>query len=102
MPDATATADRIRDDADAPLRLPSAALQLCRDAEARLKITSRAVDKGITRLGAKGVDDLAEKLGYKRLAFYRLRVGQGRISLDEAAALAKRIGLSFVDTFERV
>lgn len=102
MPDAQMSTVSIPNDADRPLRLSGAALQLCRDAEARLKLTPHAVEHGIRRFSAKGVDDLAEKLGYTRLAFYRLRTGQNcRISLEEAVALADRFGLPFTRTFER-
>lgn len=103
MLDADVAEARIPTDADAPLRLSDAALQLCRDAEARLKLADSAVQHGIRRYGARGVDDLATKLGYTRLAFYRLRTGRDcRISLIEAAALASKLGLPFTRAFERV
>lgn len=102
MPDANGTAVDIRPDASTPLKLPPAALQLCRDAKARLKVTDAAVAHGKRKFDTDRVDDLADKLGYTRLAFYRLRTGRGcRISIEEAAALADKLGLSFTRTFER-
>jgi hypothetical protein len=102
MPDANGTAVDIRPDAPPSLKLPPAALHLCRDAKARLKVTAAAVERGKRKFGTESVDDLAVKLGYTRLAFYRLRTGRGcRISIEEAAALANKLDLSFTRTFER-
>lgn len=103
MSDAATNGTCIQEDAETPFRLPAAALQMVRDAKARLKLADTAVQHGMRRFDARSVDDLGVKLGYTRLAFYRLRTGRDcRISLVEAATLAQKLGLPFTRTFERV
>jgi DNA-binding Lrp family transcriptional regulator len=72
------------------------------DASERFKLSEDAVRRGMRRLQVRGVDALGERLGYKRLAFYRLRTGKSDIKLAQALAIAEQLGLPVTRAFERV
>lgn len=72
------------------------------DASERFKLSEDAVRRGMRRLQVRGVDALGERLGYKRLAFYRLRTGKSDIKLGQALAIAEQLGLPVTRAFERV
>lgn len=57
------------------------------------RLTDAAVERAKTRLGARGVDDLATKLGLgNRMVLWRARHGFYDIPLSRADAIAKLVG----------
>lgn len=57
------------------------------------RLTDAAVERAKTRLNARGVDDLATKLGLgNRMVLWRARHGFYDIPLSRADAIAKLIG----------
>lgn len=72
------------------------------DAKPRFKMTDYAVKRGLRRYRVDSVDDLAGELGYKRLAFYRIRTGKCPTRLSDAFRLSEKLGLPITRIFERV
>lgn len=72
------------------------------DATLRLKLTDAAVDRGKRVFGVDTLDDLADKLGFARMTFWRLRVGEYDIRLSKAMSVSDQLGWPITRVFERV
>jgi DNA-binding XRE family transcriptional regulator len=66
----------------------------------RVRITPAAVERAKTRLGVGQIDDLAERLGFSRQTFWRLRRGEYDIRMSEARATAALVGWPIERVFE--
>ena len=65
------------------------------------RLTDAAIERAKNRLGARGVDDLATKLGFgNRMVLWRVRHGLYDIPLSRADAIAKQLGWPLSKVFE--
>lgn len=72
------------------------------DTRVRYQLTHAAVEQAKRRLKTNSIHTLADRLGYTRQTFWRLRTGDYDIPLAEALHLAKQIGWPLDRTFEQV
>lgn len=78
------------------------AVGITSDAEPRLKLTNAAIERAKRKLGVDTIDQLADRLGFSRQTFWRLRKGEYDIRLSEATAIAEQIDWPITRAFERV
>lgn len=80
----------------------TAAPRITRDAPRRYQLTEAAIEHAKRHLNASNIDAVAQKLGYSRQTFWRLRHDKGRkIPLAEATAVAQKIGLTIDQAFRQ-
>ncbi|MFI6228551.1 hypothetical protein ACIBCR_14720 [Micromonospora echinospora] len=72
---------------------------ITRDAPPRYQLTPAAVKQAMRRLQVDEIEDLAEKLGFSRQTFWRLRRGEHDIRLSDAYAVARKVGWPLDRTF---
>lgn len=65
------------------------------------RLTKSAAARAKTVLGLARTDELAQHLGISRRSFYRLRLGQYPITLNQAVDLCDRLAMPLTEAFER-
>jgi DNA-binding XRE family transcriptional regulator len=72
------------------------------DTPARYRLTDAAVERLKQRLGVDEIEDLADRLGFSRQTFWRLRKGEYDIRLSRARYVASVAGMTVQQVFEAV
>lgn len=72
------------------------------DTPVRYRLTDAAVDRLKQRVGVREIEDLADRLGFSRQTFWRLRTGEYDIRLSRARQIAAIAEMPLNCAFEAV